>query len=161
MKMDYPNKVTLIEVGPRDGFQFEARTLPTEIKLQIIEGLVHAGLKHIQVASFVNPARVPQMADAEELARGLPEADGVEYSGLVLNSRGVERAYHSGMKHVEISISASDTHSRKNTGMTLAQAQTRNDFSAGANSWHGYDPSGQTIQYDGSCRNPVHFRMCL
>jgi hydroxymethylglutaryl-CoA lyase len=124
MKMDYPNKVTLIEVGPRDGFQFEARTLPTEIKLQIIEGLVHAGLKHIQVASFVNPARVPQMADAEELARGLPEADGVEYSGLVLNSRGVERAYHSGMKHVEISISASDTHSRKNTGMTLAQAQT-------------------------------------
>ena len=63
---------------------------------------MHAGLKHIQVASFVNPSRVPQMADAEELAGGLPEADGVEYSGLVLNSRGVERAYRSGMKHVEI-----------------------------------------------------------
>jgi hydroxymethylglutaryl-CoA lyase len=123
MKKTYPKHVTLIEVGPRDGFQFEARTLPTETKLQIIEGLVHAGLKHIQVASFVNPSRVPQMADAEELAGALPEADGVEYSGLVLNSRGVERAYQSGMKHVEISISASDTHSRKNTGMTLAQAQ--------------------------------------
>jgi hydroxymethylglutaryl-CoA lyase len=123
MKKNYPKKVTLIEVGPRDGLQFEARALPTETKLEIIERLADAGLKHIQVTSFVNPARVPQMADAEQLIRRLPEAIRVEYSGLVLNPQGVERAYHCGLKHVEISISASDTHSRKNTGTTLAQAQ--------------------------------------
>lgn len=123
MKKNYPKNVTLIEVGPRDGFQFEARTLPTEIKLDIIEKLANAGLKHIQITSFVNPARVPQMADAEQLVGRLPQADGVEYSGLVLNPRGVERAYHSGLKFVEISISASDTHSRKNTGMTLEEAR--------------------------------------
>ena len=115
----------LIEVGPRDGFQLEARTLPTEIKLEIIERLADAGLQHIQVASFVNPSRVPQMADAEELVARLPEVVGVEYSGLVLNSRGVERAYRSGVKHVEISISASDTHSRKNTGMPLCPGSSR------------------------------------
>ena len=123
MKKHYPQKATLIEVGPRDGFQFETRPLPTEIKLEIIERLADAGLTHIQVASFVNPARVPQMADAEQLVVRLPEADGVEYSGLVLNPQGVERAYRSGLKYVEISISASDSHSRKNTGMTLAQAR--------------------------------------
>ena len=121
---NHPNNVTLIEVGPRDGFQFESRTIPTNIKLEVIENLVLAGLKHIQVTSFVNPSRVPQMADAEELVKRLPKTDGVEYSALVLNSRGVERACRSGIKHVEISISASDTHSRKNTGMTLSQAQS-------------------------------------
>jgi hydroxymethylglutaryl-CoA lyase len=124
MNKNYPKKATLIEVGPRDGFQFEARTIPTKIKLEIIASLVLAGLKHIQVASFVNPSRVPQMADAEELVKRLPKTDGVEYSALVLNSRGVERAGRSGIKHVEISISASDTHSRKNTGMNLSQAQS-------------------------------------
>ena len=123
MEKTYPKKATLIEVGPRDGFQFESRTLPTEIKLEIIEGLVDAGLRHIQITSFVNPARVPQMADAEQLVGQLIDAGGVEYSGLVLNPRGVERAYHSGLKYVEISISASDSHSRKNTGMTLTQAR--------------------------------------
>jgi hydroxymethylglutaryl-CoA lyase len=123
MKKNFPDKVTLIEVGPRDGFQFEPRTLPTEIKLEIIEKLVHAGLTHIQVTSFVSPARVPQMADAEQLVGRLAKVAGVEYSGLVLNPQGVERAHQSGLKYIEISISASDTHSRKNTGMTLARAQ--------------------------------------
>jgi hydroxymethylglutaryl-CoA lyase len=117
-----PNKVTLIDVGPRDGFQFEARILPTDIKLEIIANLVNAGLQNIQVTSFVRPQRVPQMADAEELIQRLPKTVGVEYSGLVLNPHGVERAYRSGLTHVEISISASDTHSRKNTGMSLEQA---------------------------------------
>ena len=123
MKKTYPKNVNLIEVGPRDGFQFEARTLPTEVKLEIIEKLAIAGLTHIQVTSFVNPARVPQMADAEQLVEQLPEVDGVEYSGLVLNPQGVERAYHSGLKYVEVSISASDSHSRKNTGMSLEEAR--------------------------------------
>jgi len=65
MAVSLPKEVTLIEVGPRDGFQFEKQFIPTELKSEIICSLVDAGLKHIQVASFVNPSRVPQMADAE------------------------------------------------------------------------------------------------
>lgn len=122
MNTNYPKHVELIEVGPRDGFQFELRILPTEFKLKIINGLVEAGLSQIQVTSFVHPQRMPQMADAEKLIRRLPKAAGVEYSGLVLNLRGVERAARSGLTAVEISISASDTHSRKNTGMSFEQA---------------------------------------
>jgi len=120
--MNFPNSVRLIEVGLRDGFQFETKVAPTELKLEIISELVQAGLKHIQVTSFVNPKRVPQMADAEDLLRRLPKQDGITYSGLVLNTKGLERACRAGLESVEISMSASDTHSRKNTGMSLNEA---------------------------------------
>lgn len=117
-----PRAVRLVEVGPRDGFQFETEAVPTQRKLAIIARLVAAGLKHIQVTSFVHPRNVPQMADADRLVRQLPDGDGVVYSALVLNQRGLERAMASGVKVVEISISASDAHSRKNTGMTHVDA---------------------------------------
>ena len=122
MDRSMPQAVTLVEVGPRDGFQFETRVVPTERKLAVIARLAAAGLKAIQVASFVNPARVPQMADAERLVRGLPADDGVAYSALVLNRRGLDRAMACGVRTVEISLSASDTHSRKNTGMDRDEA---------------------------------------
>lgn len=122
MKNSYPEKVTLIEVGPRDGFQFESRIIPTSIKVDIIGRLIEAGIKHIQVTSFVHPDRVPQMADAESVLGALPAIDGVTIFALVLNLRGLERAHRAGLKDVEISISASDTHSQKNTGMTLDDA---------------------------------------
>ena len=125
MAHNLPQKVTLIEVGPRDGFQFEKQFIPTELKSEIICSLVEAGLKHIQVASFVNPSRMPQMADAEEVVSRLPESAGVIFSGLVLNPKGLQRALRAGLKHVEISISASDTHSRKNAGVSFGQAVTR------------------------------------
>lgn len=123
MEQVLPDKVTLIEVGPRDGFQFEKQMIPTSMKVEIIKDLVAAGLKNIQVASFVNPSRVPQMADAEEVVCGLPEPDGVTFSGLVLNTRGVQRALEAGLDHVELSISVSDTHSRKNAGMDFERAR--------------------------------------
>jgi len=125
MAHNLPKEVTLIEVGPRDGFQFEKQFIPTELKSEIIRRLVEAGLKHIQVASFVNPSRVPQMADAEEVVSRLPEPAGVIFSGLVLNPKGLQRALRAGLKHVEISISASDTHSRKNAGVGFDQAVAR------------------------------------
>jgi hydroxymethylglutaryl-CoA lyase len=118
----YPDQVALTEVGPRDGFQFESKVIPTPLKVDIISGLVVAGLKQIQVTSFVHPQRVPQMADAESLLRALPEWENVELSALVLNRQGLERARRAGLRQVEISISASDTHSRKNTGMPLDDA---------------------------------------
>jgi len=123
MNLNLPDKITLIEVGPRDGFQFEKEIIPTELKVKIISGLVDAGIKDIQVTSFVHPDVVPQMADAENLIQHLPKNKDVRYCGLVLNEKGVERANFSGLQQIEISISASDTHSRKNAGMPLEKAQ--------------------------------------
>ncbi len=122
MEMTLPENVTIIEVGPRDGFQFETQIIPTDIKVEIIEALVGAGLRHIQVTSFVHPRKVPQMADAEELVGRLPSLENVVFDGLVLNSAGLRRAQTAGLRHVEISVSASDTHSRNNTGMPVKQA---------------------------------------
>ncbi len=120
--MSYPKSVILTEVGPRDGLQTVSAAISSERKIEIISRLVDAGLKQIQVTSFVHPKWVPQMADAEQVCAGLPEIDGVTYSGLVLNAKGVERAAATGLKRVEASISTSDTHSRKNANMGLDEA---------------------------------------
>ncbi|MFO7665383.1 MAG: hydroxymethylglutaryl-CoA lyase [Desulfobacterales bacterium] len=123
--MNLPETATLIEVGPRDGFQFEKKIIPTKLKLKIINGLLDAGIKNIQVTSFVNPSIVPQMGDAEELISLLPKNRDAVFSCLVLNEKGLHRAENAGIKHVEISISASDTHSRKNSGMSFETAFAR------------------------------------
>lgn len=120
--MGQPLAVTLVEVGPRDGFQIEAAVMPTDRKLAVIARLASAGLKQIQVASFVHPGKVPQMADAERLIGRLPQDDGVLYTALVLNGHGLARAMASGIAAVEISLSASDAHSRKNAGMSRHEA---------------------------------------
>ena len=118
-----PGKVTLTEVGLRDGIQIESRLVPTGMKLELIAALVAAGLKKFQVTAFVHPDRVPQMADAEALISRLPDYKGVVFTGLVLNPAGVERARDAGLRHVEVSVSASDTHSRKNAGLPLERAR--------------------------------------
>ena len=118
------DKIYLTEVGLRDGLQSVAQTVETKDKLFMIDGLIKAGLKNIQVASFVHPKLVPQMADAETLIAQLPEIDEVEFSGLVLNQKGVERAINSGLNKIETSISTSETHSQKNTRMTLNEAKS-------------------------------------
>ncbi|AOY57944.1 MULTISPECIES: hydroxymethylglutaryl-CoA lyase [Desulfococcus] len=120
--MAIPEKVTLVEVGPRDGFQLEPKIIPTDLKLEMITRLAASGLKYIQVASFVNPRRVPQMADADDLVRRLPQMPSVTFFGLALNAVGVERAWLSGLKCIEVSISASDAHSRRNAGLSYASA---------------------------------------
>ncbi|MCF8105028.1 MAG: hydroxymethylglutaryl-CoA lyase [Desulfohalobiaceae bacterium] len=117
-----PEHVVLTEVGLRDGLQFEPRPLPTAKKLEAINLLIRAGVREIQVASFVNPKLVPQMADAEALCAGLPRKETVVFSGLVLNKKGLERALAGGLQEVEVSISASETHSRQNTGLSLQEA---------------------------------------
>lgn len=122
LNTDIPKSVSLVEVGPRDGFQFESRVVPTAMKVTMVRRLVAAGVRHVQVAAFVHPRRVPQMADAEDLIRALPSVGGVSYSGLVLNARGLERAMAVGLDQVEVSVSASDTHSRRNAGMPAAEA---------------------------------------
>ncbi len=117
--MDFPKHVMIAEVGPRDGLQLETRQVSTLEKASLIAGLADAGLQAIQVASFVHPLRVPQMADAEAVIERLPQNDGVQYSALALNHKGVERALLTSIPWIEISIAASDTHSRVNAGLPL------------------------------------------
>ncbi len=121
----FPKRVTLVEVGPRDGFQFEKAIISTDRKVRIIEGLIAAGLRWIQATSFVHPKKVPQMADADALIGQLPRRDDVIYTALALNEKGVERAHAAGLNHVEISVSASDAHSWRNAGLPLSEALQR------------------------------------
>jgi hydroxymethylglutaryl-CoA lyase len=120
--LKFNNLIHIEEQGPRDGFQVEAMPIPTELKIKWIEDAVLAGVKRVQMSSFVHPKLVPQMADVEAVCAGVCKKDGVIYSGLVLNVKGVERAIKAGLTHVAISMSASDTHSRKNTNKSLEEA---------------------------------------
>jgi hydroxymethylglutaryl-CoA lyase len=122
LRMTFPSHVTLCEVGPRDGFQFEDTPIPTDVKLDVITALAEAGLPRIQVTSFVHPAWVPQMADAEEVVARLPERDDVTYAGLALNMKGLERAHEAGLTHVDLSIATRDAHSRSNANRTVDAA---------------------------------------
>jgi len=121
-------RILIHEVGLRDGLQIEAQAVPTERKLDWIARLAGAGLRMIQVGSFVNPQKVPQMADTDELFRRLAAAErppGVVYTGLVLNERGLERGLACGVDYFCMGVSASETHSRKNTGMSTGEAAGR------------------------------------
>lgn len=118
-----PNaEVLLQEVGPRDGLQNEPQVLPIETRVQFVEDLVDAGLKRIQIGSFVNPRRVPQMAGTDALWQQLRKTQGVRYSVLVLNARGMELALAQRIPHVEVYVSASETHSLKNSGVSVQDA---------------------------------------
>ena len=109
--------ITIVEVGPRDGLQSEAQLLSTGTKVELLNRLLDAGLRKIEVTSFVNPKRVPQMADAEQLMREAPRQKGLVYVGLVLNQRGFERALDSGIDEVGFVVVASDTFNRRNQGV--------------------------------------------
>jgi hydroxymethylglutaryl-CoA lyase len=138
----YPSRVVIEEQGLRDGLQNEARLLPTTQKLALIDALVDAGVQRIQVTSFVNPRLIPQMADADSLCADLKEHPGVRYSALVLNARGIERAAGAGLKHVAASISASDTHSRKNANASLNKARRQFADMIKVGKAHGLTVSG-------------------
>lgn len=114
-------QVEIVDVAPRDGLQSQPRLLDTATKLELIGRLVDAGIRRMEVVSFVNPKRVPQMADAEAVVAGLPRRPGVTYIGLVLNERGMERALASGIEEINCVVVASDTFGRKNQGQTTEQ----------------------------------------
>lgn len=106
----------------RDGLQNEARLLSFDDKVVLLRGLEDAGLRRIQLGSFVNPARVPQMADTDDLFRTLERRPGVTYTALVLNMAGLERALAVSVPHLSISVSASESHSRSNVGKSVDEA---------------------------------------
>jgi hydroxymethylglutaryl-CoA lyase len=114
--------IEIVEVAPRDGLQSEDVILDTAAKLELIDRAVSAGITRIEVASFVNPKVVPQMADAEAVMAGLPRRDGVSYIGLVLNERGFQRALAAGVEEVNVVAVATDTFGQRNQGVTSDQS---------------------------------------
>jgi hydroxymethylglutaryl-CoA lyase len=117
-----PHSVEIVEVSPRDGLQAEDVVLPTADKVALVERAVAAGVRRIEVCSFVNPKRVPQMADAEAVLASLPERDDVTYIGLVLNERGLERAVDAGMREINAVVVCTDTFGERNQGAGIDEA---------------------------------------
>src|SRR5580698_2230455 len=114
------DRASVYEVSPRDGLQNEAALIPIEGKRRLIEALAAAGLTRIEITSFVSPKWVPQLGDAEELARTMKPPQGVTYSALVPNARGLERALETGLTEIAVFLSASETHNRMNVNKTIA-----------------------------------------
>lgn len=117
-----PSRVRLFEVGPRDGLQNERVRLNVPQKVQLIEGLVNAGMRDIEVGSFVHPKWIPQMANTAEVLQQLPQHEDVRYWALVPNIRGLENALSAGAKNIAIFISSSETHNKKNINRTISES---------------------------------------
>src|SRR6266851_3050510 len=109
-----PSRVSVYEVGPRDGLQNEPETLPVDARIALVDRLTEAGLPAIEVGSFVSPRAVPQLADTEEVFRRIRRASGVRYAALVPNVRGLERALAAGVLEIAVFTAASETFNRHN-----------------------------------------------
>ena len=122
--MAYPERVKLREVGPRDGFQNEPEVIPTAEKVRLIELLIAAGLKRIEVTSFVRADVIPQLADGAEVLASLERSEDVAFSVLIPNERGLENALAQRDRFDEISVflSASETHNRKNVNRSIEES---------------------------------------
>lgn len=114
-----PARVSIVEVSPRDGLQNEAAPIDTDAKLRLVNALVASGLERIELTSFVAPRWIPQLADAEEVARRAPRREGVVFSALCPNSKGLERAISVGLHEVAVFLSSSETHNKRNTNKSI------------------------------------------
>lgn len=122
---DFAGTVLIEDEFLRDGLQNEARAFSVAEKLHFLAGLEGAGVRRIQVGSFVHPKWVPQMANTDEVFAALTPKPGVTYTALILNMAGLERALGAGVKHLSISVSASETHSQKNLNKSVAEARAQ------------------------------------
>ncbi|HEV7899542.1 MAG TPA: hydroxymethylglutaryl-CoA lyase, partial [Planosporangium sp.] len=116
-----PSTVSIREVGPRDGLQNEA-PVPTEAKVRLLDALSRTGVGRIEAVSFVHPKAIPQMADADEVWKAAAKNPTVRYSALIPNSRGAQRALDAGFTEIEVVVSASDTHNRRNLNRSTADS---------------------------------------
>jgi hydroxymethylglutaryl-CoA lyase len=121
---ELPDRVRIREVGPRDGFQNEPEVIPTADKVRLIGMLASSGLRRLEVTSFVRPDVIPQLADAEEVLNAIERPEGVSYSVLIPNERGLERALalRERFEEVNLFLSASETHNRKNVNRSIAES---------------------------------------
>jgi hydroxymethylglutaryl-CoA lyase len=120
--LSYPSRITIVEVGPRDGLQNEARRVETGDKIAFVDRLSAAGLQVIEASAFVSPKWVPQMADADEVFAGITRRAGTSYAALVPNLAGLERAHAAGVEQVAVFAAASETFSRRNINKTIAES---------------------------------------
>ena len=118
---DLPSRISLREVGPRDGLQNEA-PVPTDAKVELIDALSKTGVRRIEAVSFVHPKAIPQMADADEVWKRIHRDDAIRYSALVPNMRGAQRALEAGFNDIEVVVSASDTHNKKNVNRSTEES---------------------------------------
>ncbi len=125
MSKNYPDQVRIMEVSPRDGLQNISAEIPTATKIELINRLIDAGIKEIEVASFVNPKWVPQMADAEQVLADLPPNDDVAHIVLTPNLKGLERALESGVKNVAVFTAVSESFTKKNTNCSIDESLQR------------------------------------
>ncbi|MEM7042820.1 MAG: hydroxymethylglutaryl-CoA lyase [Pseudomonadota bacterium] len=123
--MTRPKSVLVGEVGPRDGLQIEQDFVPTATKIELINGLIDAGVKEIEYSSFVSPRAVPQLADAAEVLAELDRSKGAHLVALVPNAKGAERAVEAGVDELRVFISASESHNRKNVNSAIADSLRR------------------------------------
>lgn len=123
--MSYPERVKLVEVGPRDGLQSESRIIPAYVKLALIHRLSDTGLPVIEATGFVSPKWVPQLADAEEIMAGIDRAQGVRYPVLVPNMRGLERALAVGVEDIAVFTAASEAFNQKNINCSIDESIQR------------------------------------
>jgi hydroxymethylglutaryl-CoA lyase len=123
--MTLPERVKLVEVGPRDGLQNEAAAVPTRVKVELIKRLVSAGLRVVEAGSFVSPKRVPQMADTGDVLAAIPRKLGVTYPVLVPNMKGMEAALAAGAPEVAIFAAATETFSQKNINCSIDESFDR------------------------------------
>lgn len=123
--MTFPSRVKIVDVGPRDGLQNEKQPVPAAIKVGLVHRLQDAGLKDIEVTSFVSPKWVPQMADAVEVLAGIDQKPGVRYSVLTPNMKGFEGALASGVKEIVVFGAASEAFSQKNINCSIAESIER------------------------------------
>lgn len=127
-EMNYPKEVSIFEVCPRDGLQPEPVFIPTEAKIELVNRLTDAGCTRIEATSFVHPKWVPQMADAKAVLAGIRKKEGVTYSALIPNMRGLELAIEAGLDEVVTIVSTSESHNRKN--LNVAPAETLREIEA-------------------------------
>ena len=120
--MNLPDRITVVEVGPRDGFQMEKAFIPTALKVEVINRLSASGLKCIEATSFVNPRVIPQMVDSDEVMQSIDRRPGVTYSALILNVKGAQRAIAARVDAVRFVVCASETYNQKNMNMSVAQS---------------------------------------
>ncbi len=118
----YPRRVSIYEVGLRDGLQNESFVVSTEGKVRIAQALVAAGIQRMEATSFVSPTWIPQLADAEALLKTLPRASGVLYSALCPNAKGLERALASQVDEIAVFVSASESHNKKNVNRSIGES---------------------------------------
>jgi len=123
--MRYPDKVKLVDVGPRDGLQNEKQPVPAAVKIELVHRLQAAGLKEIEVTSFVSPKWVPQMGDNAEVMAGIRRQPGVRYSVLVPNMKGFEAALASKPDEIVVFGAASEAFSQRNINCSIAESMER------------------------------------